>query len=306
MKRGRPVGLVLLGCALVLLVALTCLLLWPGEREPSYQGKTVREWSRLYVKHQAGGPQPNVDDAERSIESVRQMREEVLPYALRSISYDKPAWMNGAQKLIERCRVQRVCPPFVLRELYRNRQLEGVLYFQILGTNGAPAILELEKIAMDRKRPNQAMFAEQALAGIGEPALLSLMRIAAFRQAPLRYEAISWLTSLGSNAAPALPVFLGRLNDPDTSLACNAAEILGRLKLDPEQCVPALTNQFHCKDATVREAALRAVGHYGQDARSAVPSLIEAYWDLNPRIHNAARDALARIAPEELTNGFAR
>jgi hypothetical protein len=85
-KRRWIIGFVAL--AVVFLIAIA---VWPGEREPEYQGKKLSEWLGAYHRDYS-------TDAEREAEqrradyAVRQIGTNGLPYLLQAVSYDAPAW----------------------------------------------------------------------------------------------------------------------------------------------------------------------------------------------------------------------
>jgi HEAT repeat protein len=54
---------------------------------------------------------------------------------------------------------------------------------------------------------------------------------------------------------------------------------------------------------SVRKMAIRSLGLFGKDSRSAVSSLVERLVDENQDVRDAATNALQKIAPEALTNG---
>ena len=75
---------------------------------------------------------------------------------------------------------------------------------------------------------------------------------------------------------------------------------LGRMGLESELVVPALTNCLKHSEPNVRWPAAAALGQFFLEARPAVPALIGALQDPDRRVRETATNALAQIAPEML------
>ena len=79
--RRRRILLLLAGCALV---AFVLILLWPCEREPSYQGKSLSEWLFLYVA-QNGQDTPQAASATVAVQGIG---TNALPFLLEWLEYE--------------------------------------------------------------------------------------------------------------------------------------------------------------------------------------------------------------------------
>jgi HEAT repeat protein len=108
------------------------------------------------------------------------------------------------------------------------------------------------------------------------------------------------MTSMGTNARPAVPALIVCLKDPAADRAAFLA--LGALKLEPELVVPALTDMAHHPDPAVRLSAIVALSDFGPQARSALPTIRAALLDANSDVRLSATNALPAIATETLTN----
>jgi len=127
MNRGRRVLLILLGCALVVAIGFVA---WPRDREPSYQGRTLSEWTEIYERGVNYDATPaEVFRGQSAREAVCQMQNEVLPRALLLIRREKPEWKNRVMRVMESpLNVRRWCPRWVWVGFYREPADDGVCY----------------------------------------------------------------------------------------------------------------------------------------------------------------------------------
>jgi hypothetical protein len=87
--KRRRILLIVGGMILAIAFAV---IVWPGEREPEYQGKKLSEWVGLYRPGTAGptmSPGHSYSEVRRA---VRCMGTNGLRFLVRWISYEKPAW----------------------------------------------------------------------------------------------------------------------------------------------------------------------------------------------------------------------
>lgn len=105
----------------------------------------------------------------------------------------------------------------------------------------------------------------------------------------------SSVAAYGPAARSALPTLLDWLNhDENPFLPEKAADALGKLALEPETVVPALTKALASQNPYLVRSAARALGEFGSSATSAVPALI--------RVSNSAM----RPAPFEAIKALER
>src|SRR5262245_49863965 len=83
MKRRR----ILLTLAVVFIAGIAAVVLWPGEREPEYQGKKLSEWLRQYVKASPGSAQESEAAA-----AVLKIGTNGIPLYVKWIDCDVPMW----------------------------------------------------------------------------------------------------------------------------------------------------------------------------------------------------------------------
>jgi HEAT repeats len=290
--------LLLLACGALLALASV----WGYEREPRYKGRTLRDWVRAFEMSMDDGAMPagSVKGRE-AMEAVRHMKQWALPRAVRLASYEKPGWKTAVERFMEfRLNIRRWAPRWVWARFYEEPAEDAVVYFRMLGAEGRAAIPDLEAMAADPKRGSSGLWAVESLSEIGPEAVPALARIVANTQAKPRLAAILKLNALGTNAAPAAPLLVACMRDPDWRIAGNAAEVLAKLRFQPEATVAALTNLLSRPYAVLRMVTLTSLEQFGNEARSAVPALQKALRDPNPLVRLHATNALRRLAPQAL------
>lgn len=280
---------VLVACA----VAVGIIFCLTGQTEPVYQGRTLSEW--LFYERPASTP---LSTPNPQREAIRKIGTNALPFLLRWIQYEPPAWRKKSAAMTSKLRI-----------VDRKAELAqaGWLGFQILGPEARAAIPELTRLML-RTDPGASEIARQAtlaMGGIGYDALPSLLAVLTNQQAVIRGQAaasIGAMRKLGTNASLAVPVLAQCLQDRDSHLAATAANSLGRLAVDPGVAVPALTRGLQHSEAYVRSNSARALGRFGKEARSALPSLVKALNDTHLTVREDVTNALRQIAPEVLEN----
>jgi HEAT repeat protein len=127
----------------------------------------------------------------------------------------------------------------------------------------------------------------------------------------VRMNAAVALSGLGRDSRPAVPALLQALKDERNrtnlevfhfTIQEQVAVALGRASTGTPEAVPALTETLRGADsALLRQAAARALGSVGGEARPAVPLLREMLRDDDPQAQRVAREALRHIEgePEE-------
>jgi hypothetical protein len=157
----------------VLVAVVVALLVWPGEREPEYQGKKLSEW--IKDANQIWDPEG------KRAEAVRQIGTNALPFLVRSIDCGEKPQLNKLETAIGRMttkhrigrRAWDAWTDFKWRRIARSN--EAAWAFGALGPQGRAAIPELVRLAGST---NEAISirALNALRGIGEEdAFLALL-----------------------------------------------------------------------------------------------------------------------------------
>jgi HEAT repeat protein len=130
-----------------------------------------------------------------------------------------------------------------------------------------------------------------------------LRRVATNQSGTARVAAILRIQQFGELATPVLAACV---EDPDTDVKLESMWGIRQLRLEPSLCIPALTNQLHHADTTVRRVAIETIASFGWEARPVLQSLLDALKDSDSAVRAEATSALKQIAPEVLTNGIGR
>ena len=127
-------------------------------------------------------------------------------------------------------------------------------------------------------------------------------------QSPLQSRTVAALAiaELGTNASPAIPIFLRQLENPNHFYRERAADALGNLHIEPETVVPALTHLLRDDSKAARYLAICGLGNFEFRARSAVPAITAFLTDPEDGVREAATNILRKIAPEVITNAPSR
>ena len=280
-----------------MLGVIVAILVWPGEREPEYQGKTLSEWLRY----------PNSDLQETA---VRAIGTHALPWLLKWIQKDRPA--SKSLKVNLRTLLRResgevpgipVLKPWLDRPTDDDRDM-GLKGFYLLGPRASSAIPELTRLMNESKSPAVSASALSALGAIGQEALPILVAALDNPQAQNRGNVayrIATMARRGTDAKAAVPVLIKCLRDKDTEVAEAAARSLGELALSPKIVVPALTNAMQDRRVVVRVASIRALEPFRAQAAPAIPQLVARLADGNPAVAQYAAGALGKIGQEPET-----
>ena len=87
-------------------------------------------------------------------------------------------------------------------------------------------------------------------------------------------------------------------------MAESTVRALASFKISPDVGVPVMRNAAGSTNAEVRVWAVVSLGRYGKAASAAIPELVRARNDNDPRVKQEAGDALKAIEPEVLTKDF--
>jgi len=107
---------------------------------------------------------------------------------------------------------------------------------------------------------------------------------------------------LGTNLIPAIPTLARYVREDDYSIM--PIRCIGKLGLEPEISVPALTNVMSgltnpmTKESFKASFALDALKQFGDQARPATNFLVPLLSNTNEFIRGKVTDALQAIAPE--------
>lgn len=285
----------------ILLTALAAMLgsLWlavfRGPREPSYAGKQLADWLSAMTP---GNPASETEAA-----AVRAIGTNAIPFLLKWIRYERPAWKNSLNELSTKSFNHPLFDQ--AQDPAEWRADNAAMAFHVLGPEADAAIPELTRL-MNTPDSSHSHRAAMALGGIGKAALPPLISLMVKTTAETRCSAFFAVSKMGSNALPALPIIVQCLADNDPWVVKASIKALGALQLQPALVVPALTNLLTDSSLHTRCLAMHALKDFGPAARLAFPSLLVLLTDPSPVLRESATNALLKIAPEAVTNDTRR
>jgi len=169
---------------------------------------------------------------------------------------------------------------------------EAIRALREMGPAASPAIPQLASFTNDPE-------AELALLRIKGESLLPFIERLADTSSPQKWRVATWLvTSLGTNAEPAIPLLIKALSGTNAAIHSDAIRALGAIHGRPDISIPALIPQLASTNMNMRAQAITALGVFGSAAQSAVPQLTHSLNDTNEWIRQSATGALRRIDRE--------
>jgi HEAT repeat protein len=252
-------------------------------------------------------------DAEATA-AVRQIGTNAIPSLTKWLLYEpskmKLRMVDACEKLP--CKIQIPLRDFIGDRLWKVRPDLATYGFSLLGPEAKPAIPELVRaLALYQKQSHdnylsfrRTFIAASVFRSVGEDSLPPLVTVMTNRANPkeLRIEAVRWISSIRIFNSFAISNLVQCLQDPERDVAMTAAFTLAGSKLEPDMVIPFLTNAVHSirSNEHDRREAVEYLGHYGQTARMALPTLIELMSDPSERVRKSVPNAIADIAPEVL------
>ena len=168
---------------------LVAIAVWPSQKEPDYKGKKLSEWVNDGVIITQFGGRNRVWTMEQSAEALRHMGTNALPFLVKWLAYQRPAWRKAA--FSSYCKLPlRFQNDSIRRRIYGvdpATRRDAVLWcFWILGSDARPAIPDLVELT---KTPKAARDAILCLGFIGAPAMPALTKLADSPDERLRSQA---------------------------------------------------------------------------------------------------------------------
>ncbi len=301
MRKRKRLLLFIVGCFLVAGV------LWVTLRnpEPQYEGRPLSYWVlRDNQFRKANAEKLRVEAA------IRHIGTNGLPFLLKWIQYEQPAWRTKAIYLALRVTTREFANRF------RDRRSETLAANSVnalgaLGEQATPIYPELLRLLAGPPAPNKARRIALVLVARGTnalPVLISAMDDPA--RSPNR-SYVLWAIrvihpppDLAATAVPGLLRCLSETNCSDAEafsrtnlphLASLSATMLGELQTVPDVVVPALIACLRSPDSELRWAAAYALGNFGTNAAAALPALIDCLQDQKTNVAFAAAKAIAEI-----------
>jgi hypothetical protein len=255
-KRRRII--VILGA---LVVGVAAVAFWPGEKEPEYQGKKLSQWLEPALKGYRNEKEWALD-AEKALgaAAVRQIGTNALPYLLKSIRYEPPAWRRNPPQVIFKL-------PFHAYRLFMDaaepRAVTAVWGFEILGTEARTAVPELTRILRYGTWLRTRERAARALGYVGEDGVNALTSALEDLQTPRRRVLMLELghaAHRGADISRAVPVMLGCMGDRENGLSAFLA-LDDLVTMQPARYLPVLELSLHDTNEVIRTAAALILTH---------------------------------------------
>ena len=289
-KRKGPLLLIVVG----LLVAG---LLWVTFRkpEPTYDGRSLSYWVlRDDVYHGTSGERRQAEQA------IHQIGTNALPFLLKWIQNERPAWRSMAIDLARRLPTWKLANWIEdnKSETLANNSTDALAALREQATPILPELLRL--LANKPTMSSTALRISSLLPAIGTnalPVLIFAIEDPAF-SANRGYVlmVIRDMHPPPAAAAAAVPVLIHCLSEQN--LPHMAAETLGSLRAAPELAVPALIGCLQSPDQELCRASVEALGNFGTNSLAAVPALIQCLEDRSSEVASEAAKTLGKLGLE--------
>lgn len=251
------VGLVALAIAVA---AAIWALLARGDREPTYEGRTLSYWLKASIDYSGGYPDPQ--KAMQATNAVRHIGTNALPWLVKWLGCKVPQWRNDLFAYVPR---QAFDDPRLARKLIGPDGTHlwlSLTGFEILGEEAAPALPALIALAGNWEAETRSINILTALSHLGNIASTSLVSIVTNTSLPtpqrataVRYLAVPsrWSTT---NLTWAIPALARCVNEPiDTP----ALETMATLASASPSVVSKLLEACCSTDAMTRQGATNAL-----------------------------------------------
>jgi hypothetical protein len=137
-KRRRVIFVALVCAAVAIVMALV----WPGEKEPVYQGRNLSWWV-MGVRDLSEGP---AERAER-VKALHKIGTNALPFLVKCISAASDPGPDEVDNAIRKVNGRAGLTWIEIRYRKNERCKDAVCAFRILGSRARPAIPELIALA---------------------------------------------------------------------------------------------------------------------------------------------------------------
>ena len=294
MRHGvrRPGKYLVVLVALLLAVGLLVLFIPSGE--PVYGGRRLSDWVQTAYQPQSTG-RPEIESA------IRNIGANALPYLVRWLRYEPPAWKTRLLAGINRLFNSQ------LQDRADLRAWGAMEAIPVLGSGAEPAVPALARLMNDVNAPMTANRATIALFGLAHELLAADVALMTNHSVEFRSQAVFMARNFGTRIHAAIPALVRRLQDTNEPIVLDAVQVLREAGLlEPVLIVPTLANSLHDKRRLVRKAAVEALWRLHAQARPAVPALRRSLNDPDPRIRELAAHTLDLIDLEAAEKAVAQ
>ena len=287
----------------VLIAALIGIILMLSAREPRYQGRSLINWLQQYYYTGLDQPQRR-QEAQQAV--LAMPLDKVLPRLLRLVeATDDPVSLWLIDKTGEfRIRFLRWSSSerYSYEDWQRIQwhsaedfQQLGIAGFEVLGTNAAPAVEELEKLLNEKDRTFNA---ERCLVSIGKPSEPVYCRALTNQDADIRQWGIDELASVTDDVEVYIARIKDRLNDSSDAVRADAVDDIGIQTTAPELAIPLLVAALNDSSDAVISHAASSLANFGTNALVAFPILTNLASGVG-NVASAALRTLTIIAPDK-------
>jgi HEAT repeat protein len=275
------------------LVAFTVVLVSVPPSEPRYQGHSLTYWLTICWNYPPTRTPGQVAQAEAA---VRKIGTNALPCLLKWIASEVPPLEYRVMaKLPAPGKVKQLLYGLIYKRDKPTPYTLARIGFQLLGENSAPAVPELTKMLNDSNSLLRRQNAAVALASIGTNGLPPLLYALSNSNYPMPNTVVA-VVPLISNVSPVIPLLINCTTNSDRTLAGTAVQALGRLQMEPDIIVPAITNALAHPDGSVRFIAAQCfVTWLDGETYRAVPSLKNLLNDPDYGVRSMASNLLTKI-----------
>lgn len=242
------------------LLALLAILI--PSREPSYDGRTLRDWLHELARN------PEFDENSPAPLAIRHIGTNGLPILLAELRYKDSTPKRIAMKLNDWIGTKLERDPVEITSQWERRAVAAKA-IQLLGPDATSAIPALAENLSD---PDLCADAAWVLAGMGEPARSILLQNATATNYATRIVCATVLPFYTNNAA-VVTSLQSLCSDPHPEVRQAAASSLGIMRADPETTVPLLINLLGNTDYNTQRTVCNALGRFGSNAAPALPLL---------------------------------
>jgi hypothetical protein len=287
MSRKGKVWLLGVAAAAVAVVAISA-----GWSEPSYKGKSLTRWLQ-----QGYGALPDetqkVAQAHQAINAIG--AEKALPVLMRMMKAEDGKVRSWINQKNEKWNIKALRA----REARDTRQL-GLVGFEALGSNAAPAVDELTAmLAGTNQGPGSLAFdALRCLIYIGMPAEKSVCGALTNQNSEIRRFATAQVGWVSPDIELYLKRLEGPLNDPDGTVRFAAVQGLGLQTKYPEEVLPLLIRAMKDPAESSAGYAVKFVGDLGTNGVKAFEPLKEIVETGSSYMAGQALRSLVSLAPD--------